>query len=94
MPLYGPMAENNCFHAWHSQGREKAWGATCRRYVTPVDRGRGAAALATEHGSTRISVGGESSSSGTESGGSSSSGGASDGDVKDNMTKSSNSDGD
>ena len=88
------MAENSCFHAWHSQGREKAWGATRRGYVPPVDRGRGAASSAAEHGAARISVGGESSSSGTESGGSSSNGGASDGDVEDNMTESSNLDGD
>ena len=84
------MAENSCFHAWHSQGREKAWGATRRGYVPPV--GRGAASSAAEHDAARIFVGGESSTSGTESGGSSSNGGASDGDVEDNMTESSNSD--
>ena len=26
-PLLGPMIENNCFHAWHSVGREKTWRA-------------------------------------------------------------------
>ena len=80
-PLYELITENN--RPGEGLGRD---ASRLRAAGRPWPRRH---TSATEHGAARVSVGGESSSSGTESGDSSSSDGASNGDVEENMAENS-----